>query len=335
MRILIATGIYPPHAGGPAYYAESIKKEFEQLGHHVTVRTFSVERHLPTGIRHLVYFFKTLPFFIVSDMVLVLDTFSVAVPVAMMQMITRRNTVMRIGGDFLWEQYVERTGEKILLSEFYTQPRVYTRKEKLIFNLTHWALSKMTYIVFTTRYQKNIWQGPYDISEGRISIIENAYEDRRLDAPEPLKKNFVCIVRRLKWKNIDTLTRAFEKAQEHVSDIVLDIHYDIPRSEAFKLLQSSYAVILVSLGDISPNLVLEALSFGKPVIMTMENGLRDRIGDTIVYVHPLDEIAITDAIVRMANTVFYTDQVRQVKSFVFKRSYADVAHDFLTLPETL
>lgn len=335
MRILIATGIYPPQSGGPSYYAKSLKEEFEKLGHRVTVRTFSIERRLPTGIRHIVYFFKTLPAFLLSDKVLVLDTFSVAFPVALMQALYRKVAVVRIGGDFLWEQHVERTGEKILLSEFYTKPRVYTRKEKTIFHLTHWAISKMTHVVFTTRYQATIWERPYDISPQHVTVIENAYEDRRVDAREPVKKNFVCIVRRLKWKNTDVLTRAFEKARKHVSNISLDIRYDIPRLEVLELLQSCYAAILVSLGDISPNFISEALSFGKPVIITKENGLYDRIGNTALYVDPLNEDDIADAIVRMSDDVFYKEHAERIRSFTFRRSYVDIAHDFLKLLETV
>src|SRR3989344_3417186 len=77
MKILIATGIFPPHIGGPAQYAKNLQIEFEKLGHEVKVATYTVERKLPTGIRHLFFFFKILPKTFWADAVVALVTFSV------------------------------------------------------------------------------------------------------------------------------------------------------------------------------------------------------------------------------------------------------------------
>jgi hypothetical protein len=33
MRIIIATGIYPPEVGGPALYAKGVKESLERAGH--------------------------------------------------------------------------------------------------------------------------------------------------------------------------------------------------------------------------------------------------------------------------------------------------------------
>ena len=40
------------------------------------------------------------------------------------------------------------------------------------------------------------------------------------------------------------------------------------------------------LGDISPNLILDAVRHNKPFILTQENGLTDRLGDIGLYVDP-------------------------------------------------
>ena len=58
MRIFIATGIYPPKIGGPAQYAQNLKEALEKLGHRVVVKTYGIEDRLPTGVRHLFFFFK-------------------------------------------------------------------------------------------------------------------------------------------------------------------------------------------------------------------------------------------------------------------------------------
>lgn len=336
MKILIATGIYPPEAGGPAYYAKSLKDEFERLGHTVTVRTYGVERSLPMGIRHLFYFFKTLPAYLRADWVLVLDTFSVGFPVAFMKMLFGGRVILRTGGDFLWENYIERTGEKILFSRFYSGPHRFNIKEKIIFILTRFVLRQVSEVVFSTSYQRDVWMKPYAIDPSKMSIIENAYERVTRADEEPLRKDFFCAVRGdMKWKNTDMLERAFSKAKEMIPDIELDIRYDIPRGVLLERLRTCYAVVLVSLGDISPNFILEALSFGKPIIFTAENGLRDRIGDVVMYVDPLDETAITNAIVAMCYENAHHLYQEKAEAFAFEHSYAEIAQEFLVLSKDL
>src|SRR3990167_3921224 len=77
MRILIATGIYPPAVGGPSQYAKNVKMEWEKKGYMVKVRTFRFERYLPSGFRHFFYFLKIIPEVLWCDFIFVLDTFSV------------------------------------------------------------------------------------------------------------------------------------------------------------------------------------------------------------------------------------------------------------------
>jgi glycosyltransferase involved in cell wall biosynthesis len=335
MRILIATGIYPPHAGGPSYYAKSLKDTFEKLGHTVVIRTFTIEHNLPTGIRHFVYFFKTLVAYIRADAALVFDTFSVALPIALLRKLFGGKMIIRTGGDFLWEQYIERTGERVLFSEFYVHERQLTQKERIIFRLTRLVLNRADHIVFNSEYQRRVWNVPYALVSKKTSIIENAFDGGRLDTQKPLKKNFVCITRRIKLKNTDTLQEAFDIAKVKNPDISLDVYYDIPHYEAMNKLSSCYCAILVSLSDIAPNFALEALSMEKPIILTKENGISDRIGAMALYVDPLDTSSIADAMITMTDTATYDVYVSRIKKFSYRRSYADIARDFIQCIQNL
>lgn len=331
-KILIATGVYPPEAGGPAYYAQSLKEEFEKLGHTVTVSTFTIERSLPTGIRHLVFFFKTLPIYILADWTIVLDTFSVAFPVAILRAFFGGVTVVRTGGDFLWEEYVERTKEKILLSKFYEVSRTFTLKEKIIFLLTRWVLARMDYVVFSTMYQRDIWEKPYAISSKKISVVENRYGKANEPGRTFSHKNFVyCAARDLVWKNTDTVREAFVEARNMVDGVTLEFLFDMSRETALQKIKDAYACVLCSLGDISPNYILRALSYGKPVILTQETGLRDRLSDTVLFVDPLDAHAIAEKIVWLADEKNYLEQKKKTESFSFMHTYADIAREILSL----
>jgi glycosyltransferase involved in cell wall biosynthesis len=331
MKILIATGIFPPHAGGPSYYSKNLRDELLALGHKVSVRTFTIERWLPTGIRHAVFFIKTLPAYLWADTAIVMDTFSVAVPVALMKKWFGGKMIIRTGGDFLWEQYVERTAKLVIFSEFYAGHRYFTKKEQTIFRLTKWVLSRADHVVFNSEYQRRIWKEPYDLDLNKTSIIENAFHGVSINSLSPTRKNFICVARPIRLKNIENLKKAFDIAKQKHPEIELDLYFNISHKEAMEKLAGSYCAILVSLSDISPNFAIEALSLGKPVIITRETGLEKRIGHAMIYVDPLSVSEIAEAIVRMVNDTIYTTYINRIKELSFNRSYTNVAKEFSTL----
>ena len=74
MKILIATGIYPPDIGGPAKYAKSLRDEFAKLGHKVKIVKYRIEKKLPIGIRHCLYFLRVVLNLPKTDLIIALDT---------------------------------------------------------------------------------------------------------------------------------------------------------------------------------------------------------------------------------------------------------------------
>src|SRR3989344_8224943 len=211
MNILITTGIYPPKIGGPAQYGKNLKTAFEEMNFNVVVKTFLFEDHLPSGIRHIFFFLKIVPAVLRSDVVFILDTFSVGLPSVFACKIFGKKSIIRTGGDFLWEQYVERTGKKVLLRNFYLQEKDnFSLKDKIIFNLTGWVLTGASKVVFSTQWQKNIFVGAYGLNETKVSIIENYYGPKEGEF-RPKNKVFVASSRDLKLKNRALLEKIFKK----------------------------------------------------------------------------------------------------------------------------
>ncbi len=327
-RILIATGIYPPEHGGPAKYAEELPSALRAQGHSVSVQAFSTVR-LPSVLRHLVFACKILAPVRAADWIFVLDTFSAALPTVFLAWLFRKKTIIRIGGDFLWEQYVERTGEPIVLPDFYDAKRAFTLKEKAVFWLTKFVVHRATRLIFSTSWQRDIWLKPYGISVERTEIVRN-FMGRKERAKPISKKNFVFAGRPLRLKNAGLLKEAFTLASRTVPDIELEF-LSLPHSELMEHLSSSYAVVVPSLSEVSPNLVLEAIRYSKPFIATKQCGLYHELRELGMWVDPLREEELVNAIRRLSDDRHYEEQVRKLEKFSDVREWDAIARDVISV----
>jgi len=331
LKILIATGIYPPALGGPAEYAKNIEESWREIDHEVMIKTYTkVERTLPIFLRHIYFLFKSAYYFLKADFVLVLDTFSVALPIAVLSFIFRKPFIIRTGGDFLWESYVERTGKKVLFKNFYQiEQDPFSLKEKIIFKLTKWILDQAKVLVFSTDWQRQIWTQPYGLDLSKTKIVENFYGSK-INNSDGTKQIFIGTTRPLVWKNTDILRRVFDRTE--VAGLGFGLDMTVYKHDIFlHKIAESYAVILVSLGDISPNMILEAVRAGKPFICTRECGLYDKLKDIGLWVDPLNEEDIVEKVKWLTDPINYKTQQMKVREFSFTHTYKQIAEELLNL----
>ena len=328
MRIIIATGLYPPEIGGPAYYARGLEEAFRALGHDSVVVSYRGLRRLPTGISHALYFARLFPRLFGAHAVIALDTASVAIPSALACVLTGTQFIVRTGGDFVWEHYLDRTKDMLPLARFYAEHKQLSFKERLVLVLTRWALSRAV-IVFSTKLQRDVWLKPYGLALDRTKIIGNAV-DLPLPSEPPRAKNFLWHVRPIAMKNGERLHAAFTRAKAEHPEIKLEEGL-IHKKELLERMKSCYAVILPSLTEISPNYILDALRFKKPFIMDKYSGFAEWLAPYGALVDPLDERDITRAIDELATEEGYARACKRAGQFSFVRTYAQVADDFLAL----
>lgn len=330
MKILLATGIYPPQIGGPAQYAKNLAEALRAQGHEVFVRTYELERKLPMGVRHLLFFLRSLWAMPGMELVIALDTFSVAFPAVCAARLCGKKMMIRTGGDFLWEFYVERTGDLVLLKNFYaTRMEKLNFKERLIFKLTRWTLRGVNGIIFSTQWQRDIFTSAYGLDASKNFIVENFYSEH-IPTFTPTEKNFVSGARPLKWKNHARLVEAFETVTAKGVSVVHDFT-TVPHEKFIEKLQHAYAVILVSLGDISPNMILDAIRCGKPFIMTRETGFTDKLKDIALLVDPESVDDIAEKIEMLCDPKIYAEYQSRVQSFNFTHSWDEIAKEFLVV----
>lgn len=333
-KILITTGIYPPKIGGPAQYAKNLKETLEKAGHVVNVKTYGIEDYLPSGLRHLFFFFKIIPAVVFADVVFILDTFSVGLPTILACKIFGKKGVIRTGGDFLWEQYVEKTGKKILLRSFYNKEKqFFSFKEKTIFKLTKWTLSNTSKIIFSTDWQRDIFIKAYGLKEENTCIVENYYGPKQSDNDFE-SKTFIASARNLVWKNFDVLRNVFNEVELKYPEINLFTD-NLSYKQFMDKMSKSYAVLLVSLGDISPNMILDAIRLNRPFICTKEVGIYERIKEAGIFVDPLNEKEIEEAVLNLLTEEGYKKAKEKVRNFNFVHTWNQIAEEFLAVADNL
>ncbi|MBU4223612.1 glycosyltransferase family 4 protein [Patescibacteria group bacterium] len=328
MKILICTGIYPPDIGGPAIYAKNLAEEFLARGHSVKVLRYKLEKKLPLGIRHFLYFFRVIFNIYKTDLIIALDTFSVGLPAVCAAKIFRKKIIIRVGGDFLWETYVEKTVNLITLKDFYSQKPKFPVKHKIIAFLEKFALQNACALAFNTRWQKEFFERVYGLAQAKIFVIENFYPEKN-EGIAPKEKVFLFAGRRIKFKNLKILEEIFEEFKKEGKNVKLEIVDNLPRNELMEKIKRSYALIVPSITDFAPNFIIEGVSFNKPFILTKECGLTDKFKDVGIFVNSFDKNDIKNKILFLTEEKNYEEYKKRAESFNLTHSWQEIAGEFL------
>lgn len=255
MRILIATPLYPPDAGGPATYSKILKEELPKRGIDTRVVSFGEVRHLPKIIRHTVYFFKILRAGKDADIIFAQDPVSVGLPACLASRILRKHFVVKIVGDYAWEMHAQRAGAREFLIfnfQFFKKKRFITpdefQKQRFgimaeLRRLVERGVARCAArIIVPSAYLKKImmlWGAPQE----KISVIYNSFdpvsisEDKKeIRALLGIDGTVVFSAGRLvPWKGFATLIEILPDILKEFPDTKLYIAGDGPDRDALAL----------------------------------------------------------------------------------------------------
>jgi glycosyltransferase involved in cell wall biosynthesis len=328
MRIVIATGIYPPEVGGPALYAQGVKESLERSGHEVLVTLFGTLRKYPPGVRHILYAIRLFNASRGATAIFAFDTYSVGVPAAFIAMLRRIPVVIRVGGDFVWESYVERTHDLVPLSDFYHTPRALNFNERLATILVHWMLNNAQ-LAFNTAWLVDIWRTPYEIDPARAHIVENVVGERMVGALAA-ERSILLFGRQIALKNHEAFKAAFSRAHAAGADVVL-VEGIVPHAELLEKIRTCYAVAIPSISDVAPNSIVDALRYGKPFLLTKYSGLAEKYSSMGIIVDPLDEVDMERGVREIADPIVYARLCANIAAYTEVRTYGDVAREMLAI----
>jgi glycosyltransferase involved in cell wall biosynthesis len=328
MKVVIATGIFPPEVGGPAYYSKELSDALRAEGHDVRIVLYGSLKKFPTGVRHLLYACKIMWSSFGTDAVLAFDTYSVGLPAVLACTITRVPVIIRIGGDFIYESYSERTKDLLPLPDVYTHKEKWNQKECMIYRIQQWVIRR-THLAFSCTWIRDIWQHEYDIPSSSIHVIENPIPER-IESKPAKRRNFLLYTRPLALKNNDAFRTAFIKAKNLHPDIELE-EGTLSKDELMKRMQECYAVVLPSISDVTPNYIIDAIRCGKPFMLTKHSGYAERFKNLGVIIDPLSIEDMTRGVMALCEEKTYDMYRKRIAEFTEVRTFTDVAREFAAL----
>lgn len=233
-KILIVTGQFPPDIGGPATYSKIILEGLPELGFRTDVLSFGGVRHIPKILRHFIYFILVLKKGFRSDIIFAQDPVSVGFPAALAARILRKKFVLKIVGDYAWEQGVLRFGVTDPLDDFLAKRQSFFVR---IFQFVERFCAKQAdKIIVPSRYLKTVIE-KWGINGSKISVIYNSCDFSPLAARTRSVGDGLVIFsvgRLVPWKGMLSLVELMPEIRQKFTDANLWIAGDGPEKVALR-----------------------------------------------------------------------------------------------------
>lgn len=312
MKIVIASGIYPPDIGGPATYSrliaeELIKrnidvsivcysdKEKEETDKNDNFRVLRVIRGKSALSRYLIYFKNLLKVARGCDVIYAQGPLGAGLPAFVAAKILRKKFIVKIVGDYAWEQGVNQFGVNDLIEEF--QNKKYDSKTERIRKIQKFVVGNADKIITPSEFLKKIVKG-WGVKEDRIQVVYNAGPDiRKIADVVPrtgLEGDILISAGRLEpWKGMVALVEIMPELlqknpnfrlliagdgplTENLKSMIKNLGIEdkvilagrVPHDELMSYFKASKIFILNTGYEGLPHITLEAMACGLPVVTT-------------------------------------------------------------------
>ena len=306
MKILIATGLFPPDIGGPATYSEILKEELPKRDIGVEILSFGEVRHLPKIIRHFAYFLKCLSHGVKTDLIFAQDPVSVGLPSVLAAKILRKKFILKIVGDYAWEQWQNKIFNfQFSIFNFIDLDKFQTQKFDFLTELRRkiqkFVAERADKIIVPSEYLKRIVSEGWNVSEEKIEVIYNCVDGKiGIGAQsDNARQHILSIGRLVPWKGFGVLIEAMSELPQEIQMIIIGggpekerledsvkrlklegrVRLDgrIDRNRIKKYLDKTRVFILNTGYEGLSHVILEAMACGVPVITTSVGGNQELI----------------------------------------------------------
>lgn len=327
MRVLVATGLYPPEIGGPATYSALLEAGLPSLGIEVTVVPFRKVSGYWKVARHVAYTWILIQSARNANVILATDPMSVGVPAAIAAFLLRKKFVIKVGGDYAWEQATQRFGFTGTLEEFQTAP--VGMSANIFKTFQRFAARSATRIISPSVYLTKIVE-QWGVLAEKISIIYNGVSVGEIGKRDIIRgvlhfdgSLIISVGRLVPWKGFDVLIKVCARLRKKIKNLKLFIVGSGPElarleeltekegmteqvifagavdhDALMRYIKASDVFVLNTSYEGLSHLVLETMAVGVPVVTTTVGGNGEIVTDGVngYLVKPNDMSALESRI---------------------------------------
>lgn len=328
MKVLIATGVFPPESGGPATYSKALLDGLPQHGIETEVLPFREVRKYPKVVRHLVYFFLVLSRGRKADIIYAQDPVSVGLPSCVAALLLKKRFVLKVVGDYAWEQSTNRFGYKEPIEYFQTD-----EENGILSKIMRYVERRVAraarVVVVPSRYLGTVVE-TWGVSKEKIHVVYNGIAPHHVGLKQVIRgllkfkgELVISAGRLVSWKGFDTLIHVHAALVKQRPNLKLLIVGGGPEEERLETLAGKLGVessvifthrvenavllrymraadvfVLNTKYEGFSHLLLEASVIGVPIVTTKTGGNPEFIDDGMngYLVKPDDEKALAKKI---------------------------------------
>jgi len=316
-NILITTGIFPPDTGGPASYVNILCNELPKRGYKLRIITYSdlqpkecrkqkkngyilykISRQQGLLKRYFLYFRKVWRHLYWADIVYTQGPVSEGLPTYLACFLRRRKYILKVVGDYAWEQGSRRYNVDDALDNF--QSKNYSFEVEIMRFIQKTVATRASIVITPSNYLKTI-VNTWGVSNEKIKVVYNTVNSNskqltKIDAKSKIgesKDIILSMGRMVPWKGFDVLIQTMPELlkinsnfkliiigdgseKERLANIIQELHlskyvelkHSMAQIDFFNYLFAADMFILNTRYEGLSHVIIEAMKFGVPVATT-------------------------------------------------------------------
>lgn len=322
MKILIAADIFPPQTGGPATYTVAIARALTQSGDKVKVvslnpdsdesRVPCIMHHVSSRnklVRYLQYFWLLFKHSKDTDVIFAMGPVNAGFPAWFTSFLRRKKYIVKIVGDYAWEQGMQRFGTVQDINTFQNKNVRHSFPVYVLRWIQSFVVRHADRVIVPSEYLKKIVVG-WGAEDKNVKVIYNAVEFKKVELmKKPDSEKWIVSVGRLvSWKGMGTLIEimpdllgkfpglklkivgdgpVFEDLRFKIEDLRLrdtvELIGELPREKTLSYIATADVFVLNSGYEGLSHVILEALNAGVPVLASRVGGNPELVSDKNLF----------------------------------------------------
>lgn len=214
MKLVLATPLYPPEIGGPATDSATLATHLLAAGIPAVVCPFSTVKRAPKLVRHIRYGYRLLQEARGASGIVSFDLVSVGLPAALVARYLGIPLIVRVPGDYAWEQGRQRFGVVDSIDAF--QHKRYGPAVEALRAVQRFVVKSAALVVAPSDYFKGIVLG-WGVSPERLVRIYlglDRSDEPRMPSARPEGKTLFSVGRFVPWKGFPLILELLQALPE-------------------------------------------------------------------------------------------------------------------------